>query len=128
MTRDGDRPMVGATARTLGVRITKDISVQADRVRPRTGGMSVSPSWRKLPQHRIPRRLLHLVPEASGKDDDACWRMGEGPFETGTVADGLILRLDTPRHGLVEPVETMPAEDYQAKLAATRDLWRIDEG
>jgi len=89
--------------------------------------MSVSPSWRTLPQHRIPKRLIHLVPEASGKNEDACWRMGEGPFAPGSVTIGLNLRLDHPNHGLVEPSEVISPDDFQARLAATRELWSIDE-
>jgi hypothetical protein len=71
--------------------------------------------------------LFHLAPEATGRDDLFCWRMGEGKFEPGHLADGLILRRDSPAHGLVEPAELMRVEAYQDYLAATRDLWTIDE-
>jgi hypothetical protein len=127
MTRDGDHPKVGATAKTLGVRVPGDLPSDDGQVSPGTGGMSVAPSWRDLPPHRIPRRLLHLAPDAAGSDADACWRMGVGPFEAGAVAEGLSLRPDRPDHGLVEPSERMTLERYQAALAATRDLWQIDE-
>jgi hypothetical protein len=126
MTREGDRPKLGPTARTLGVR-PRDIPVVDGSVAPGTGGMSVAPSWRDLPSHRIPRRLARLAPDAAGSNDDACWRTGEGPFGPGPVAEGLALRPDKPTHGLVEPSEAMSFESYQAFLEATRDEWRIDE-
>jgi hypothetical protein len=127
MARDRDRPRIGATARDLGVRVPGDIPVRDGRVSPGTGGMSVAPAWRALPPFRIPRRLIHLAPDAAGKDEDACWRMGEGPFEEASVAESLTLRPDRPTHGVVEPSEAMPLERYQDALAATRDRWRIDE-
>jgi hypothetical protein len=134
MTRDNDgRPKVGTTARTLGVRLPPDpkpdITPDSNGVvRPGTGGMSVAPAWRRLPLYRIPRRLRHLVPQAHGKDEDACWTMGDGPFADGTLAAGLALRVDSARHGLVEPDGEMTVEAYQEALAATRDHWTVDEG
>jgi hypothetical protein len=89
--------------------------------------MSVAPAWRALPPFRIPRRLIRLAPDAAGKDEDACWRMGEGPFEEASVAESLVLRPDKPTHGVVEPSEAMPLERYRDALAATRDRWRVDE-
>jgi hypothetical protein len=89
--------------------------------------MSVAPAWRELPAHRIPRRLRHLAPDAHGKDEDACWRMGDGPFLDGAVAAGLGLRVQRPTHGLIEPAEAMPVQAYQEALATTRDRWTIDE-
>jgi len=53
--------------------------------------------------------------------------MGEGSFESGVVAEGLDLRPDRPGHALVEPSRVMSEDDFQAKLAATRELWSIDE-
>ena len=56
------------------------------------------------------------------------WRMGEGPFEIGKVAEKLNLRPDSATHGLVEPSEPMTSENYQTVLAETRNLWLcIDE-
>ena len=134
MTVDADgSPKVGTTARSLGVRVRsrpedpEDIAVDSGHVAPGTGGMSVAPSWRDLPPWRIPRRLMHLVPKAFGKNEDACWRMGDGPFKAGHVAEGLSLRLDRPKHGVVEPNNRMTLGAYRAALAATRDRWTIDE-
>ena len=127
MTREGDRPKVGPTGRTLGVRVPADIPATDGLVRPETGGMSVVPAWRDLKTHRIPRRLRHLAPDARGPNEDACWVMGQGPFGPGPVADGLTLRPTSPDHGLVEPSESMLLDHYQTSLAATRDAWCIDE-
>src|SRR6516164_4279167 len=58
MLADGDRPQVGQTALSLGVRVppdeNADVAVSADGMaEPRSGGMSVAPAWRMLPVHRI---------------------------------------------------------------------------
>jgi hypothetical protein len=133
MTVDADgRPKVGPTARTLGARVPPDPKpdVTPDSngmVQPGTGGMSVAPNWRHLPTHRIPKRLRHLVPKAHGKNEDACWRLGDGPFADGPVAEGLSLRVDAPRHGLIEPDAVTAEPAYQAALAATGGEWTIDE-
>jgi len=119
----------------LGVRVRPDehadIAVGAEgMVEPRTGGMSVAPAWRRLPVHRIPRRLRAKSPRAAGKNEFFLWRMGNGPFMEGPLADRLLFRPDPEKpnkHGFVEPAARMPAGDYQAALAATRDQWVIDE-
>jgi hypothetical protein len=135
MLADGVRPQVGPSALALGVRVQPDpkadIAVDAEgMVEPRTGGMSVAPAWRLLPVHRIPRRLRTKFPRAAGKNETALWRMGEGPFVEGPLADRLLFRPDPQqpdRHGFVEPMASMPIGDYQVALAATRDQWVIDE-
>lgn len=130
MLREGNRPKIGNTADTLGVRIGPgviDIGVSAGAVVPGTGGMSVAPAWRDLPIHRIPRRLVTLCPGACGKNDAACWTMGEGAFEDGHLTDRLYVRVDTRTHGMVEPEESMTLAEYRSSLAATRNLWTIDE-
>jgi hypothetical protein len=132
MTVDGKRPLVADTARGLGVRIgggtNTDIPVSSNGdVTPNTGGMSVAPSWRDLPLHRIPHRLRTVVHSAAGNDKDACWRMGEGPFVEASVADGLMLRPDRKAHGNVEPIESMSLVRYRGLIAATREMWEVDE-
>lgn len=135
MQRDGDRPRIDRSATALGVRIRvegenkpEDIPVDIlGRVFPATGGMSVVPSWRSLPAHRLPARLKHLCPKARGRDDFSCWKMGEGDFKDGPLASGLNFRRDTATHGLVEPAQVVPLEIYEADLAETRDQWTIDE-
>jgi hypothetical protein len=132
MTRDGDKPMVGNTARALGVRLPPsshaDIKVNDDgTVEPGGGGMSVSPRLERLPKHRVPKRLRHRVPKASGFDSDSCWYMGSGSFADGPIAPGLMLRLEGREHGLVEPESRMPLADYLAALASTCDQWQRED-
>lgn len=132
MTADGEKPLVANTARGLGVRIGggphDDVAVTADgEIVPNTGGMSVAPSWRDLPLHRIPRRLRNAMPNATGANLDACWRIGEGAFIYAPIAEGLMLRPDRPTHGTVEPRNLTSVENYLRDLGATRDDWVIDE-
>jgi hypothetical protein len=135
MEKDGERPRIGRSATALGVRIgvegekiRQDIPVNSSgRVSPSTGGMSVAPAWRSLPTHRIPARLKTHCPDATGKNSLTYWKMGEGEFDDRPLAFGLVLRRDSPAHGLVEPAEVVPLETYEADRAATRDYWTIDE-
>lgn len=128
MFLDGESPLVGREANRLGVRLPPhprpDLPVDSTgMVVPNSGGMSVSPSVDRLPPHTIPTRLRHLFPKARGNDGMVCWRMGEGAFVDGAVSDRLYFRANSRRHGQVEPAASMPAEEYQAALAATRDQW-----
>lgn len=132
MTRDGNKPKVGNSARTLGVRVPPnsepDVVPKADgTVEPGMGGMSVSPDVYSLPAHRLPKRYDAYVPKAHGKEQDVCWRMGEGSFIASDVAVGLTLRIDHPGHAFVEPGRVMPLTEYQLALEATRDAWIIVE-
>jgi len=126
------KPKLGSSARPLGVRIPPstpyDIPVDRDgTVRPGTGGMSVAPTWRTLPRHRIPSRLQHLLPSALGRNDDACWAMGEGVFEPADLGGCVCLRIDSQTHGLVEPNDVVDLSAFESDLAATRGDWVIDE-
>lgn len=124
------KPTVGNSALDLGVRVPADVSPDsAGMVAPGMGGMSVSPSLADLPTHRLPKRLQTLVPDARGLDTNVVWRLGEGDFVAGSVADGLQLRLDPDRaaHGFVESDSPVALEQYRAALAATRDAWVVDE-
>ncbi|MFN0054451.1 MAG: hypothetical protein ACKV0T_19925 [Planctomycetales bacterium] len=132
MLCDGDKPTVESTARGLGVRLPPDakpdlLPDSKGLVLPNTGGMSVAPRWQDLPFYRIPRRLKHFVREASGANGLACWRFATIPFVNGPVALQLTLRIDGPRHGLIEPATPMQAGDFQTALGATQLLWFIDE-
>jgi len=132
MSRDGDKPAIGASRRSLGVVVppqaNPDLPVDDDGdVSPGTGGMSVVPDWRLLRYYRIPRRLVHIIPEASGKDTDACWRLGSLAFFDGIVGVRLQLRIGSPEHGTIEPVHVVSVERFQDDLAATCDQWIIDE-
>ncbi len=131
MLADGGKPMIGTRSKALGVRVPTDISPDAQgRVAPGTGGMSVVSAWRLLLPHLIPRRLRPLVPHAAGTNALVCWRMDDGTFVAGPLAPGLFFRpdpWDPHRHGFVEPEREMDLGDYQAALAATVELWVMDE-
>lgn len=127
MTRDGNYPKVGDARDELGVRPNVDLPVRGGMVVPLSRGMSVAPAWRLLPYFLIPKRLKHLVHGARGTNRGACWRFGIGDFNSGDVADGLRLCVTSPKHGVVEPAMQQSLADFQARLAATRDSWTIDE-
>jgi hypothetical protein len=120
--------MVGQTARTLGIRPEVDVTADGlGMVTPGTGGMSVAPSWRDLPSHRIPLHLQSIVRDACGNKLDRCWRMGAGSFIDSPVTESLNLHCDRDDHGCVEPSRRMELNGLQSVLAETRDLWVIDE-
>ena len=130
MRREERYPLVGASKSALGVVIghgcNDDLPMDANGlVFPKTGGMSVSPTWRDLPGHRIPRRLQILCSKATGNNLVDCWQFGERPFIDGPVATMLSLRIDQLAHGVVEPTHEMPVVEYQAALAATRENWSL---
>ena len=128
MKKEGEQPKIGRSATCLGVRIPGDIAAdEAGRVSPLMGGMSVAPAWRSLRSHRIPARLKHLAPDATGPNNVYCWKMGDGDFMDGSLASGLHFRRDSAIHGLVEPAGNVLLETYEAALAATRHLWVVDE-
>lgn len=108
---DGD-PMVGPTARTLGVRPGDDLPVVQGRVRPGTGGLSVAPDRpSSLPSHRRPA-------EFGGTGKDPVWGI-----TTDSLGIGLTFRQDKAEHGLFEPAREMSIEDFQAELADLAPLW-----
>ena len=135
MQMEGNRPRIGSTATSLGVRVPPDkkpdiVPDAAESVEPGRGGMSVVPAWRLLPFFRIPRRLKPIMPAATGSNSFSCWRMGEGLFAAGEVFESFALRPDPDnpvKHGFVEPAARMSLVDYRAALAATKCEWVIDE-
>jgi hypothetical protein len=129
MLPDGDKPAIGPSAKKLGVRVgleeKSDIPVDdQSNVSPKTGGMSVAPSWRDLPAHRIPRALNSIVRDACGDDRLFVWRFGDAQFVGGPLSDRLALRLENEKHGLVEPASKMSLAVFCSALAATRDTWK----
>lgn len=121
-------PRIGRSATALGVRIPTDIAPDAnDRVAPGTGGMSVAPSWRSLPSHRIPRRLREFAPDATGNDKMFCWRYGNGEFASSSFAEDLNLSVSSQRHGNIEPACEMATARFEALLGATQTRWVNDE-
>ena len=131
MERDGNRPRIGHSARTLGVRVeggTIDIVVDRHgKVYPGEGGMSVAPHWRSLPPHRIPRRLRPKSNEARGSNELYCWRLGDGAFENGEITSRLFHRVTSATHGVIEPAIAMSLVNFEASVANTQQDWIIDE-
>ncbi|HVC97274.1 MAG TPA: hypothetical protein VND64_26575 [Pirellulales bacterium] len=74
-------------------------------------------------------RLVALGNKAAGPDDNYCWKMGVGLFQSGAVTSELDLRLDPQNslHGFIEPSRTMSKWRYDESLADTRNQWEIDE-
>src|SRR5438105_7736955 len=128
MQIEGGMPRLGESARCLGVRVPHDIAPdQSGTVVPGPQGMSVAPSLRQLPAHRIPMRLIHLAAHAAGRNDDHVWSMGEGEFVSDALCPGLALHVTSERHGVVCPDTAMKLAIYVQALATTRQIWSIDE-
>ncbi len=135
MKKDADGfPLVDQTNKGLGVCagvVSGVVDIRVDEsgnvVRDAKEGMSVAPNWRKLPPHLISRRLVDKVPKASGSPALCCFRMGEGPFEDGSLTDDLDFVRDKETHGVVVPSRTMSLDAYRADLAETRESWIVDE-
>ena len=105
-------PLVGPTARSLGVRPGVDIPVFGVKVIPRTGGLSVAPDDpSNLPAHRRP-------PEFDGTGKDPVWMIG-----LDSLGDDLVYRQDKPSHGLLEPVRETTLASYQATIADSAQRW-----
>jgi hypothetical protein len=97
------------------------------RVAPGGGGLSVSEHWRFLPPSLIPKHLRVHVPSARGESGLRCFRLGTGSFENGKIADGVALRVEKKRKGLLEPDMEFTIDAFQSALRATCDNWVLDE-
>lgn len=127
---DDERPVIEASARGLGVRNGVDVDVDDEgRVLVNGRGMSVAPTWRKLPLSRVPARLREKLPGAAGSKSDCCFTTGNGPFMNCPFAEGLELipDADDPNHGNIAPAKSVLLIEYESALAATRNEWRVDE-
>jgi hypothetical protein len=112
-------PMLGADARSLGVRTPEDILVNDGFVEPQTGGISVATgSYWNLPPHRRPKPLGQ---GSSGNKGDFIYEASI-PFKD----ERLTVRPQTPpeEHAVIEPAIKMPFSEYENALAGTRSAWR----
>ncbi len=123
----GGAPRVQASARGLGVRPRDLAPCRLGLAHPNCGGMSVAPRLIDLPPHRVPERLAHLVEGATGPDSDRVWVFHARAFSNGPFARGLALRVTSSFHGVVEPAQQQPFQDYEAHLAATASQWMPGE-
>src|SRR5438128_6953832 len=106
-------PMIGPTARSLGVRPGVDIRVVGGQVQPTTGGMSVAPDRpENLHPLRLPRRF-------GGSGKDPVWYTS-----LDLLGADLQFREDSPVHGLIEPARAMSVDDFQQLLARTKPIWK----
>ena len=114
MQTDADGlPLVGDSARTLGVRSPGDIESPDGVVAPGTGGLSVSPGTAmNLPRHRRPS-------DFDGSGRDPVWALS-----ADLLPDGLRYAEDSDVHGTIEPGEPMELGDFRSLLAGTRSLWQ----
>lgn len=135
MKRDVDGlPVVGSNSKELGVRVPPnphaDVDVKPDGTVELNGkGMSVAKHWTLLQPHLIPKRLNAIVPDATGSNTLACYRMGEGEFTRGAINKELELALKRGQDDLgnIAPATAMKTDEFQISLASTRDQWSNDE-
>ena len=131
---DDGLPIVGSNSKELGVRVPPNTNADIDL--DETGGvtlngkgMSVTENWRWLLPHLIPKRLKAKFAGASGSDNVACFRFGQGPFAAAALNARLqlVLKEHNAHAGNVVPIISIPEKDFQADLAVTRGDWTIDE-
>lgn len=120
-------PTIESSARGLGVRPCDLKPCTAGLAHPSRGGMSVAPSLETLPPYRVPARLGDRVVGATGPNGDKVWMLGDAGFATALLAPALTLRVDKATHGLVEPTEPCPFDDYTHALADTAASWSVGE-
>ncbi|MBK8253214.1 MAG: hypothetical protein IPK82_11180 [Polyangiaceae bacterium] len=126
MKKAADRlPVLGRTARTLGVRVSVlgavpeepprfDVYPDASgHVAPGQGLSVALDDPRGLPKHRKPQAL-------GGEGRDPVFSL-----PVNAVDKVLSLNEDRPPHALIEPAIRCSLEEYEAALAGTRSSWRV---
>jgi hypothetical protein len=115
-------PLEGSSHRTLGILSPGDVMPDADgRVAWGGGGLSAAPCtmW-KLPNHRRPRSLGR---GSTGNDKDHVFSLR---FEDVRAVD-LAIRADPmspTKHALIEPIGSMPLNEYRDAVRRTRGDWK----
>lgn len=101
----------------LGVRVNIDIEPDGQsRVRPGTGGMSVTPN----DPSDLPRP--HRPPELGGTGKRPVWHIAEPQLPSD-----LVYRPDPRKrtHGFVEPRDLMEFSKYEAAVISTGPAWSL---
>lgn len=105
MKADGAAPLVGDSARALGVRVTADVAPDAENNVGPGAGMSVTPDDPfKLPPHRRPEAY-------GGSGDDPVWAIAEE-----VLPARLMFSLDRAFHGVICPLTKMALSSYRSSL------------
>jgi hypothetical protein len=125
-------PAVGPASNMLRARLPPDprADVHPDasgHVGPTKEGLSVCPSLRLLPPSLVPERLREQRPGARGENALRVFCLGNESFVRAPIGTSLELLPTSSKHGVVQPVRSMPVQDYQQALAATQTLWVVDE-
>lgn len=112
---DDGKPMVGPSARKLGLRREEVTCDLTDRVT--SGGMSVAPEspW-NLPPHRRPKRLGRA---STGPDNDHVFQIEDGVL----LREQLAINRDADDHALVQGNGACTFNELTARLERTRPSW-----
>ena len=126
MKKAEDRlPVLGRTARTLGVRVSAPGAVAEDppefdvypdaagHVGPGRGMSVAMDDPGGLPKHRRPRAL-------GGEGRDPVFSL-----LLSAVGKALNVNEDQPPHALIEPASRCSLAEYEAALAGTRGSWKV---
>jgi hypothetical protein len=117
-------PLRGQSATKLGIRPSDyDVDPETTVVSKNGQGCSVSPSCSQIPQPLRPRKF----PGGLGGKTLGCFRLGDGPWQAGTVAPGLELSPDPDdeNHGFLIPAVPMLLKELEEIMDATRNLWQL---
>ena len=118
MRSDGDRPALGATRTTLGVKIrdSPDILMDADGfVYPKTGGLSVAPTPSHLPLSKRPIAL-------GGNSRLPVWRL-----DLDHLPGSLFCRATSGSHRAIEPAAPMRLAEFQEGIYGLQALWVLEK-
>lgn len=142
MRSEGDppRPVVGDAATKLGVRPV-DLSPDSEgNALPGQGGVSIFSSIAGIgrrvastfPPGMVPARLhdSRKVIGATGSNALRVFKLGEGDYEEGAIAEGLKLIPDGPSdpdHGTIQPDRAMPMGEFRQAVVNTKPLWEDGE-
>ncbi|HBJ33845.1 MAG TPA: hypothetical protein DDZ51_03575 [Planctomycetaceae bacterium] len=134
------KPVLGDSATKLGLR-ARDLAPDANgNAVPGKGGVSIFSSiagiGRRIqglfPPDMVPARLHKTgkVTGAIGPNSLRVFKLGEGNYEEGEIADRLRLVPDgvaNPDHGTIQPSFVMPMAEFKRAIADTKELWEDGE-